>query len=56
TIAAFIAGGMPVFAAACAGAYVHGAAAAAFGPGLIASDLPSLLPAAIEKVRSQTVI
>jgi ADP-dependent NAD(P)H-hydrate dehydratase / NAD(P)H-hydrate epimerase len=56
TIAAFVAGGMSVFAAACAGTYVHAAAAAAFGPGLIASDLPCLLPAAIEKVRSQTVI
>ncbi|MDF1748256.1 MAG: NAD(P)H-hydrate dehydratase [Alphaproteobacteria bacterium] len=54
TIAAFIAGGMSVFAAACAGTYVHGAAAAAFGPGLIASDLPGLLPAAIDSARSQT--
>ena len=56
TIAAFVAGGMSVFAAACAGAYVHAVAAATFGPGLIASDLPSLLPTAIEKIRSQTVI
>ncbi len=50
-VAAFIAGGMPVFAAACAAAYVHGAAAAAFGSGLIASDLPDLLPAAIDAAR-----
>lgn len=35
---------MPAFAAACAGVWMHGAAAAAFGPGLIAEDLPEMLP------------
>lgn len=35
---------MPAFAAACAGVWMHGAAATAFGPGLIAEDLPEMLP------------
>jgi NAD(P)H-hydrate epimerase len=37
---------MPVFEAAAAGVWLHGAAAAALGPGLIADDLPGALPAA----------
>ena len=39
-----LAQGMEVFAAACAGVWLHGAAAASFGPGLMAEDLPDLLP------------
>jgi NAD(P)H-hydrate repair Nnr-like enzyme with NAD(P)H-hydrate dehydratase domain len=35
---------MPAFAAACAAVWLHGSAAAAFGPGLIAEDLPETLP------------
>lgn len=35
---------MPAFDAACAAVWLHGAAAAAFGPGLIAEDLPEMLP------------
>ncbi len=35
---------MPAFEAACAAVWLHGAAAAAFGPGLISEDLPELLP------------
>jgi NAD(P)H-hydrate epimerase len=35
---------MPVFEAACAAVWMHGAAAARFGPGLIAEDLPDGLP------------
>ena len=35
---------MPAFEAACAAVWLHGAAAAAFGPGLIAEDLPERLP------------
>lgn len=35
---------MPAFAAACAGVWLHGAAAQGFGPGLIAEDLPEAMP------------
>jgi hydroxyethylthiazole kinase-like uncharacterized protein yjeF len=35
---------MPAFEAACGGAWLHGEAAAEFGPGLIAEDLPDMLP------------
>ena len=43
-IAAMLARGAPVFEAARAGVWVHGMAARAFGPGLIADDLPDLVP------------
>jgi hydroxyethylthiazole kinase-like uncharacterized protein yjeF len=43
-IAGLAAQGMPAFEAACAGAWIHGEAGAAFGPGLIAEDLPDLTP------------
>ncbi len=36
--------GMAAFEAACAAVWLHGRAAAAFGPGLIAEDLPEMLP------------
>ncbi len=36
--------GMPPYAAASAAVWLHGAAAGAFGPGLIAEDLPEQLP------------
>ncbi|NMM46048.1 NAD(P)H-hydrate dehydratase [Rhodospirillaceae bacterium KN72] len=49
--AGLIAKGMPVFAAACAAAYLHGVAADRAGSGLIAEDLPDLLPEAIERSR-----
>jgi hydroxyethylthiazole kinase-like uncharacterized protein yjeF len=39
-----LAQGMPAFEAAAAAVWFHGAAAAAFGAGLIAEDLPELLP------------
>lgn len=38
---------MPAFEAACAAVWLHGASAAAFGPGLIAEDLPEMLPAVL---------
>ena len=43
-IVGLLAQGMPAFEAACAGVWLHGAAARAFGPGLIAEDLPEALP------------
>ena len=41
---------MPAFEAACAAVWLHGAAASAFGPGLIAEDLPEMLPRVIAKL------
>jgi ADP-dependent NAD(P)H-hydrate dehydratase / NAD(P)H-hydrate epimerase len=39
-----LAQGMPAFEGASAAVWLHGAAAKAFGPGLIAEDLPEMLP------------
>ena len=43
-IAGLMAQHMPAFEAACAGVWIHAAAGAGFGPGLIAEDLAGLLP------------
>lgn len=41
---------MPGFEAACAAVWLHGEAAAEFGPGLIAEDLPDGLPKVYRKL------
>lgn len=46
--------GMPPFEAAAAGDYLHTAAARLFGPGLIAEDLPEMLPRALRDLAEQT--
>jgi len=46
-IGGLLAQGMTAFDAACAGAWVHGRAGEAFGPGLIAEDLPAAIPGAL---------
>jgi hydroxyethylthiazole kinase-like uncharacterized protein yjeF len=46
-ITGLLAQNMPPFEAACCGVWLHGASARAFGPGLIAEDLPEALPAAL---------
>jgi len=43
-IGGLLAQSMPAFGAAAAGVWLHGAAAARFGPGLIAEDIPEVLP------------
>lgn len=42
--AGLLAQGMPAWEAACAAAWLHAEAGCSFGPGLIAEDLPALLP------------
>nr|WP_209736403.1 NAD(P)H-hydrate dehydratase [Aureimonas populi] len=43
-IAAQLANGVPAFEAACAAVWIHACAASGFGTGLIAEDLPRLVP------------
>jgi NAD(P)H-hydrate epimerase len=49
-ILGLLAQGMDPFLAAAAGVWLHGAAASAFGPGLIAEDLPDLLPGVFSRL------
>ena len=49
-ILGLLAQGMEAFQAAAAGVWLHGAAAAEYGPGLIAEDLPDLLPAVLRRL------
>ena len=55
-LAGFIGGllgqGVPAFEAAAAAAWMHGAAATRFGPGLIAEDLPEMVPAVLRDLRA----
>lgn len=49
-IAGFLAQGVAVFEAACIGVWMHGEAAGEAGPGLIAEDLPEVLPAVFRRL------
>ncbi|MBL0934109.1 MAG: NAD(P)H-hydrate dehydratase [Rhizobiaceae bacterium] len=49
-IAGFAGQGMPAFEAACAAVFMHAEAGTRFGPGLIADDLPDLLPAILREL------
>ncbi|GJD45699.1 Bifunctional NAD(P)H-hydrate repair enzyme Nnr [Methylobacterium cerastii] len=49
-IAGLLAQGMPPFEAACAAAWLHGDAGLRHGPGLIAEDIPELMPAVLADV------
>ena len=49
-IGGMLAQGAPAFEAACIGAWMHGEAAQEFGPGLIAEDLPEMLPAVLRNL------
>ncbi len=50
-IAALLAGGMPAWEAACAGAWLHGRAGERLGQGLVAEDLPPAIAAAEREAR-----
>lgn len=49
-IVGLLAQGMPAWQATCAAVWLHGEAANAFGPGLIADDLPDLIPTALRRL------
>lgn len=49
-VAGLMAQGMPAFEAACAGVWMHGKAAQIHGPGLIAGDIPNLIPKVLQEV------
>jgi NAD(P)H-hydrate epimerase len=49
-ILGLLAQGMDALPAAAAGVWMHGAAASHFGPGLLAEDLPDLLPAVLRRL------
>jgi hydroxyethylthiazole kinase-like uncharacterized protein yjeF len=49
-IGGLMAQGMESFLAACAGVWIHGACAEAFGPGLISEDLPDLVPMVLKRL------
>ncbi|MGA2396905.1 MAG: NAD(P)H-hydrate dehydratase [Steroidobacteraceae bacterium] len=49
-ILGLLAQGMEAFWAAAAGVWLHGAAASDFGPGLLAEDLPDLLPGVLRRL------
>lgn len=52
-VTGLLAQSMPVFEAACAAVWLHGAAALLVGPGLIAEDLPEQLPEVLRMLRGQ---
>ncbi|MEO3431796.1 NAD(P)H-hydrate dehydratase [Inquilinus sp. CAU 1745] len=53
-IAGLIAQGMSAFEAAAGAVWVHGAAAAGFGPGLIAEDIPGMIPDTLRALGGST--
>jgi hydroxyethylthiazole kinase-like uncharacterized protein yjeF len=52
-ICAMLAQGVTAFEAACIAAWMHGEAGAQAGPGLIAEDLPEVLPAVFRKLYAE---
>ncbi len=53
-ITGLLAQSMPAFDAACASVWLHGECANAFGPGLIAEDLPEMLPKVLSNLRRES--
>ena len=54
-IAGLLAQNMPVFEAACAAVWIHGAAGSLAGPGLISEDLPGLLPQVLRQLYTDKI-
>lgn len=52
-VVGLLAQGMAPFLAAAAAVWLHGAAAASYGPGLLAEDLPDLLPAVLRDLQDR---
>ena len=52
-ILGLLAQGLEPFLAAAAGVWMHGDAATAFGPGLLAEDLPDLMPAVLRRLAAR---
>ncbi|CAN5793175.1 bifunctional ADP-dependent NAD(P)H-hydrate dehydratase/NAD(P)H-hydrate epimerase [soil metagenome] len=50
-VVGLLAQGLSPFHSAAAAAWLHGEAATAFGPGLVASDLPDLLPGVLRRLK-----
>ncbi len=55
-VAGLLAQGMPAFEAASAGVWLHGEAAKAFGPGLIADDLSEALPKVYRRLYAKRIV
>ncbi|MEO8697435.1 MAG: NAD(P)H-hydrate dehydratase [Acidimicrobiales bacterium] len=53
-VVGLLAQGLGPIDAACAAAWLHGAVASAFGPGLVAEDLPTGLPAALRSLKARS--
>jgi len=53
-ILGLLAQGMDAFLAAAAAVWIHGDAACSFGPGLLAEDLPDLVPGTLRKLAAST--
>ena len=49
-ITGLLAQGMPAWEASCAGVWLHGACATGVGPGLIAEDLPEMMPRVLQQL------
>ncbi len=52
-ITGLLAQGMPAYEAACAAVWIHGEGANIFGPGLIAEDIPEMMPTVLRRLYAQ---
>jgi len=54
-ITGLISQGMDIFDACCASVWIHGEIARIKGPGLIAEDLPEMIPNVLKKIKNYRV-